>query len=171
MPTRIIVGAERERALLDFGFAPGLLAAFAEPSAEPITSSVVASDGAVLADIAELPGVAGTLPEGRVVPVCHVDDSQLVYDLLVEDNDRWVLVRWMPEFTEVIVGGVDAYLGDLLVAAWESDAGPDAELVVWGERIGHPAPARLIAEIAVADRSTKQAHERWRMAFLASLRR
>lgn len=168
-PSVIIVGAERDRVLREFGFPPGLLEAIANPSADPITSIVITHDGVVLAEIATLPGVDGALPPGRIVPVCHVEESQLVYILLVERDERWTLVHWMPESTEAISGGIEGYLTDMIVDVWESELFSDDELIAWGERIGHPASARLVRELAVVDRPTLEAFEKWRASFLASL--
>ena len=124
-----------------------------------------------MAEIAELPGVAGSLPSGTIAPVCHVDDSQLVYDLLVREGEDavWTLVRWSPEDREPIVGGVLGYLTDRVVEVWEAGEVEDPTLLAWAQRIGHPAAARLLAELGAVSRATLAEHHRWRADFLASL--
>ena len=167
----ILVGAPREQALVEFGFSPALLALLADPEADPCAAIVAASDGTVLAEIAELPGVAGSLPSGTIAPVCHVDDSQLVYDLLVREGEDavWTLVRWSPEGCEPVLGGVLGYLTDRVVEVWEACEVEDPRLLAWAEAIGHPAAARLLAELGVVGRGTLAEHHRWRAEFLASL--
>jgi len=169
--TDIIIGTPRRDILRDFGLSESLLDVLQHPERDPLSAAAFASNGEVLAEIAGLVGVDGALPEGRVVPVCHIDESMLWYVLLVEEDDQWLLVSWTAEATEPIDGGLVGWLTDIMISSWELATYDDETLVAFGERLGHPAAARLVTALRDAEgqRGGWEESKRWRRAFLDGL--
>ena len=165
---RIVVSDERRQRLTEFGFPSVFLDAIDCATADPIMSKVVASNGEVLAEIRDLAGVAGALPPGDLVPVCHKYESDLVYYLLINDDNRDRLVHWHPEATEECADGALGFITDLVIDAFE-ECVAEEPLALWAERIGHPAGARLVQELfAMIGTDRHRYTDGWRAEFLAS---
>lgn len=152
----IVLGAERRRRLQEFGFAPALIDAL------DAGSPLWADTGEVLAEIAELDAVRAMLPPGYIVPVCHLDESEVHYVLLVGDE----LLELHPEFTEPIHGGVLGFLTEGLVRAYEREEDEHA-LISWANAVGYPDADTLLREAATS-RSHEQ-HRAWLRGFVDRL--
>lgn len=177
--SELILGEARRAKLSQFGFPDPFIQALHEAPSDPITGRVVASSGEVLAELLDIPGVGDALPPGRVVPVCHKEESQLAYYLLVEgEGGGPELVYWEPAATEP-VGSALAFMTELVIEAFEGDLFEGeglephqerARLGAWADRIGHPAGTRLVAELYAMIGTDQSANSpTWRERFLASI--
>ncbi len=137
--SEIIVGEAREKTLLE---------ALSNPGGDSVASKLWASDGASLPEIAHLPYLAAILPPGPIVPVCHVEESQVEYVLLVHRDGDWALLWFHDHDGERwIEGGVNEFLAERLQFAWELE--PDLrveELRAWAQRVGHPDAAAKLGD-------------------------